>query len=724
MALPEWAQPLNTTPEIASPPEWAKPLEQEPSTTPTTKGVSAAQQKAESGGKDFNSDGSWVMSPKGAMGRNQILLSTTKDPGFGVKPIDSVVLAGGNKHAIAKELERVSNDYMDAMRREFPGNEALALAAYNAGPGAVRKAGGIPNIKETKDYIAKILKEQVPSDVGQVPSWEKAKAIGLEGVRLANDVGTGTANALRLARTGYGMLGDLATGSSIDEAVAANPRVTYKGFAEPSATSQLIGGVVEKGTNALEGATGNTGWASAGVDAASNIAMLLPLRGALRPVETSARNYLSGTPDAAKLNAVIEKGIMKGVQPKLSDAKTAGQAETLVKKGRNAFIEVVLNKDNLKLTDEVGNPVEGLPTNRAQFRTAIDNTKKAVWEKVEAINTAAGEQGATVSLQAPAKELSGIASQPVYKTMSPETGAYATSVAERLRAQGTLTVAEAQEAIGMANQSMKNFYTSPSAETASRAYVDSLVANHLRAGLDAALEKATGSTAARGLRESYGSLKSIEEAVNKGAMADAKKANYGLIDFSSIYTAGELARAMATLNPAIGAKAGAMVLVKSLIKGLNDPNLHIKNAFKAAEKLVSPVETTPPMMPNVAVEPTVIPPEPGPRFQGDAWKNPTQPPGPPAMQLASAPGERYVGDAWKQEPRPPQPPQMQMPPEPLPRYEGEGWRAESATSPITFKPPEPAPRYIGESWRQPPSPPSPAQQLSILPEPRTRYHGN
>lgn len=47
--------------------------------------------------------------------------------------------------------------YLSNLLKQFNGNETLALASYNAGPGAVEKYQGVPPYKETQNYIKRVL---------------------------------------------------------------------------------------------------------------------------------------------------------------------------------------------------------------------------------------------------------------------------------------------------------------------------------------------------------------------------------------------------------------------------------------------------------------------------------------------------------------------------------------------------------------------------------------
>ena len=83
-----------------------------------------------------------AVSNKGARGPMQLMPATAKE--LGVNPDDwRDNIRGGVK-------------YINQMLRQF-NDPVLAVAAYNAGPGAVRRAGGIPEFKETQNYVQKVL---------------------------------------------------------------------------------------------------------------------------------------------------------------------------------------------------------------------------------------------------------------------------------------------------------------------------------------------------------------------------------------------------------------------------------------------------------------------------------------------------------------------------------------------------------------------------------------
>jgi soluble lytic murein transglycosylase-like protein len=131
--------PAPSVPGAAAPPRFAVLIQEAARRQALPAPLLTAMITVESGFNDR------AISPKGAAGLMQLMPATARRMG-----VRNPFVPEDNIHAGAA--------YLRELLGQFRQDTTLALAAYNAGPAAVRRAGGrVPDIAETRDYVTRVL---------------------------------------------------------------------------------------------------------------------------------------------------------------------------------------------------------------------------------------------------------------------------------------------------------------------------------------------------------------------------------------------------------------------------------------------------------------------------------------------------------------------------------------------------------------------------------------
>lgn len=285
----------------------------------------------------------------------------------------------------------------------------------------------------------------------------------------------------------------------------------------------------------------------------------------------------------AQIEKSVVKGFEKGVKPTLPGRTTLSKAEDYRDDVVSAVKSIDRNKNNLTFTDEIGEITSGRnPKTLQELSDAINQTKASIYKQYDDLATKAGEGGLKIDLVPISKELDTVISSKSLQLTNPKAIKYAEELKERLTASGALDSKTTQEVIQHYNKSLEAFYRNPSYDSASQAAIDAMIVNQIRKTLDEGISGLTGKNY-QALKNEYAALKTIEKDVVKAALRDARRNNKSLIDYTDIFTGGDIIGGIMTLNPSAIARGVTARSIKEFYKFLNDPNRAIDRMFKVIE---------------------------------------------------------------------------------------------------------------------------------------------
>ena len=382
----------------------------------------------------------------------------------------------------------------------------------------------------------------------------------------------------------------------------------------PDVAQKAIGGAIKLGAKALFTPTPGkrdiiadvtsmwnnlTPGAQKNIEAVGNIAAVLPVGGAAsKGAELGTEGLNVGrdllnlatrkTPDIIdkQISSVVKENLGKAIKVSSQGKQTWPLLEKYFNKGGTAVQEIITNKENLNMTNRVGDVVKNaLPETRIQFAQAIHETKSKIFNEFNAKQIAAGKKGAIVDLNPVANELNAVIND---KTLLADVDGRAIIEHAKLQQQylleaGTFIPEQAQQWIARANSKLSPAYAKGTFQDASRVGVDESIASMMRKQLDKVIEQ-TGEKGYQDLKNRYGALIEIERGTTKASSAALSKAK--MPNFFDITSGTALLHGLLSMNPATIGGAGFMESLNIARRHFQNPDLYVKQMFQKTERLM------------------------------------------------------------------------------------------------------------------------------------------
>ena len=323
--------------------------------------------------------------------------------------------------------------------------------------------------------------------------------------------------------------------------------------------------------------------------------------------DISAGTKILLTPSEQAVQNKVISLFQKSIKP--TAKKTLAQGEKYNLDTINALRTIKANADKLNIEDTTGELISGrTPQTINELAQGLDQTKKIVFSQYDELAKKAGTAGAIIDAKPIAEEVAKVAQNKALQLTNPSIIKYTQEWETRLRDFDILDAETTQEVIKLMNTNLQAFYRNPTYDAASKVTIDAGIANNFRQALDKAIETATGEQY-QILKRQYGALKAIENDVVRASMRDARKNTRGLLDYTDIFTGGQMVGGILSLNPAMFTKGAIERGFKEYIKFLNDPNRAIGNIFDKLNidttKTFEPVSMTGKALKNPSIGMTI-----------------------------------------------------------------------------------------------------------------------